>query len=108
MFHFAKFIPVAVATALLALPAVAQTSQQIRFQNNSGQTLQYLYASDSNNDSWEQDLLGQNVLRNGQYFDLTIHNVSNCIYDILMQFENGAELQDQINICQIGTYTIRR
>jgi hypothetical protein len=108
MFHSTKFFTAAVLAALVAVPAVAQTSQQIRFQNNSGQTLQYLYASDSNNSSWEQDLLGQNVLRNGQYFDLTIHNVSNCMYDILMQFENGAELQDQINICQIGTYTIGR
>jgi hypothetical protein len=108
MFHSTKLFTAAVLAALVAVPAVAQTSQQIRFQNNSGQTLQYLYASDSNNSSWEQDLLGQNVLRNGQYFDLTIHNVSNCMYDILMQFENGAELQDQINICQIGTYTIGR
>lgn len=106
MIHFSKLAAAIAVATTLAVPAWAQ-SQQIRFQNNSGQTLVYLYASDSNNQSWEQDLLGQNVLRNGQYFDLTIHNVSNCIYDILMQFESGAELQDQINICNIGTYTIR-
>ena len=105
MSHFSKILPAAAMAIVLAVPAWAQ-SQQIRFQNNSGQTLTYLYASDSNNQNWEQDLLGQNVLRNGQYFDLTIHNVSNCVYDILMQFENGAELQDEINICQIGTYNI--
>ena len=105
MSHFSKILPAAAMAIVLAVPAWAQ-SQQIRFQNNSGQTLTYLYASDSNNQNWEQDLLGQNVLRNGQYFDLTIHNVSNCVYDILMQFENGAELQDEINICEIGTYNI--
>ncbi len=108
MFHFSKFVVAAVVAVSVAAPAIAQTSQQIRFQNNSGVTLQYLYASDSNNSSWENNLLGQNVLRSGQYFDLTIHNVSNCIYDILMQFNNGTEYQDQINICQIGTYTINR
>lgn len=105
MFHFAKVVAAAAVTAAMAIPAYAQ-SYQIRFQNNSGVTLMYLYASDTNNSSWEQDLLGQNVLRPGQYLDLTIHNVSNCMYDVLFQFENGAELQDVVNICQVGTYTI--
>ena len=105
MFHFSKILPAAAMAIVMAVPAWAQ-SQQIRFQNNSGTTLTYLFASDSNNQNWENDLLGQNVLQNGQYLDVTIHNVSNCIYDVLMQFENGAEYQDQINICQIGTYNI--
>jgi hypothetical protein len=63
---------------------------------------------DSNNRYWEQDLMRQNVLQEGQYSDLTIHNFSNCMSDILIQFENGAELQDQINNCLIGACTIGR
>jgi hypothetical protein len=105
MFHYTKIIAAAAVASALAAPAFAQ-SYEIRFQNNSGVTLMYLYASDTNNSSWEQDLLGQNVLRNGQYLDLTIHNVSNCMYDVLFQFENGQELQDVVNICSVGTYTI--
>jgi hypothetical protein len=105
MFHFAKVLAASAVAAVVALPALAQ-SYQIRFQNNSGVTLTYLYASDTNNSSWEQDLLGQNVLRPGQYLDLTIHNVSNCLYDVLFQFDNGMELQDVVNICNVGTYTI--
>jgi hypothetical protein len=106
MFHFTKVLAAAAVASVLALPALAQ-SYQIRFQNNSGVTLMYLYASDTNNSSWEQDLLGQNVLRSGQFLDLTIHNVSNCMYDVLFQFENGAEFTDVVNVCNVGTYTIR-
>jgi len=105
MFHYTRMIAAAAVVSAVAAPAFAQ-SYEIRFQNNSGVTLMYLYASDTNNSSWEQDLLGQNVLRNGQYLDLTIHNVSNCMYDVLFQFENGQELQDVVDICQVGTYTI--
>lgn len=105
MFHYTRMIVAAAVVSAVAAPAFAQ-SYEIRFQNNSGVTLMYLYASDTNNSSWEQDLLGQNVLRNGQYLDLTIHNVSNCMYDVLFQFENGQELQDVVNVCSVGTYTI--
>jgi hypothetical protein len=105
MFHFARVMATAAIVTAVAAPAFAQ-SYEIRFQNNSGVTLMYLYASDTNNSSWEQDLLGQNVLQPGQYLDLTIHNVSNCNYDVLFQFENGQEFQDVVNICQVGTYTI--
>jgi hypothetical protein len=105
MFHYTKMIAMAAIASALAAPAFAQ-SYEIRFQNNSGVTLMYLYASDTNNSSWEQDLLGENVLRNGQYLDLTIHNVSNCMYDVLFQFDNGQELQDVVDICTVGTYTI--
>lgn len=105
MFHSARIIAAAAVFSAFAAPAFAQ-SYEIRFQNNSGVTLMYLYASDTNNSNWEQDLLGENVLQPGQYLDLTIHNVSNCMYDVLFQFENGQELQDVVNICNVGTYTI--
>jgi hypothetical protein len=105
MFHSHRVIAAAAFAIAFAAPAFAQ-SYEIRFQNNSGQTLMYLYASDTNNSEWEQDLLGQNVLQPGQYLDLTIHNVSNCLYDVLFQFDNGQELQDVVDICSVGTYTI--
>lgn len=105
MFHFARAIAAAAVAVAVAAPAMAQ-SFSIRFQNNSGVTLYRLFASDTMNQSWEQDLLGSRVLNSGQYFDLTIHNVSNCFYDVLMEFENGQTLTDVVDICNVGTYTI--
>lgn len=91
--------------ALAAAPAVAQ-SYGVRFQNNSGSTVWRIYSSPTNNNSWEQDLLGQNVLYPGQGLDVTIHNVSNCYYDILIEFENGASLTDTWDICSFSQYNI--
>ncbi|MCX7301464.1 MAG: hypothetical protein NTX73_14040 [Rhodobacterales bacterium] len=105
MYRFDRFVPAAAVILAIATPALAD-SYGIRFRNQTNNVLQYLYASDTNNDNWENDLLGQNVLQPGQYLDVTIHNVSNCMYDVLFQFDNGAELQDQVNVCTVGTYTI--
>lgn len=105
MFQPTKMLAAAAVALLSATPVFAE-SYEIRFQNNSGVSLVYLSAFETNTASWDQNLLGQNVLLNGQYLDLTIHNVSNCMYDVLFQFENGQELQDVVNVCSVGTYTI--
>jgi hypothetical protein len=96
---------VAAVTALSALPAAAQ-SYGIRFQNNSGAVVYRIYSSPTHNNSWENDLLGANVLQPGQHLDVTIHNVSNCYYDLLVEFSNGASFTDVVDICQVGRYTI--
>lgn len=103
-----KIIPGVVAAALLAGPVLAQSTETIRVNNRSGMTLYSLHASPTTNTSWENDLLGNRVLNNGQYFDLTIRNVSNCNYDMRMEFTNGQVLTDQVNVCSIGTYNINR
>jgi hypothetical protein len=105
MFNFRTFIPALAIAATLGSVAAAQ-SQAIRFQNNSGATVYRIYASPVTNGSWENDLLGSNVLTSGRFLDVTIHNVSECNYDLLVQFENGAEFTDVVNICQIGQYNI--
>lgn len=96
----------ALATAaLVALPALAQ-SYQVRFQNNSGAVVYRIYSSPTNNNSWENDLLGQNVLQPGQYLDVTIRNVSNCYYDVLVEFADGSQVVDTYDLCNIAQVNI--
>ena len=96
----------ALAFAVLsAVPAAAQ-SYAVRFQNNSGATVYRLYSSPTNNNNWEQDLLGSNVLYPGQGLDVVIHNVSNCYYDVLVEFESGSSFTDTWDICSYNQYTI--
>ncbi len=90
---------------LSALPAEAQT-YSVRFQNNSGQVVNRIYSSPTNNQNWEQDLLGANVLQPGQYLDVVIYNVSNCYYDVLVEFASGASFTDTWDICTYSQYNI--
>lgn len=91
--------------ALAAVPAAAQ-SYGVRFQNESGETVWRIYSSPTDNGSWEQDLLGSNVLYPGQGLDVTIHNVSNCYYDVLVEFESGYSFTDTFDLCSYSQYTI--
>jgi hypothetical protein len=106
MISFRSFIPaLAIAAASIATTAAAQT-EQIRFQNNSSYTVYRIYASPITNNSWENDLLGNNVLNPGQYLDMTFRNVVECNYDVLIEFSDGVQMTDVVNICQIGLYNI--
>lgn len=101
-----KTIPAVLAAVVLAIPAYAQTSESLRVNNRSGMTLYSLHASPTTNNSWENDLLGQNVLSSGRYIDITIRNVTNCNYDVRLEFTNGQVLTDRVNVCTVGTYNI--
>jgi hypothetical protein len=103
-----RMIAAATALALAALSAVPAAAQSyaVRFQNNSGATVWRIYSSPTNNSSWEQDLLGSNVLYPGQGLDVIIHNVSNCYYDVLIEWESGYQQTDTWDICSYNTYVI--
>ena len=103
-----KLAPAFIAAVVLAAPVAAQSTEAVRVRNQSGMTLYTLHASPTSNSSWENDLLGSRVLNNGQYVDINIRNVTNCNYDMRMEFTNGQVLTDTVNICSIGTYTINR
>lgn len=105
MFNFRSFVAAGAVLAATATAALAQ-SEAIRFQNNTSYTILRLYASPVTNDNWENDILGANVLNPGQFLDVTFQNVYECNYDLLIQFEDGVEMTDVVNICQIGQYNI--
>lgn len=95
-----------IATTALAIPATAQTTERVQVTNRSGQTLLVLQASPTNNPRWEDDLMGRNTLGNGQVFDLTIHNVVNCNYDVRLQFADGDIRIHRVNVCRTNEFTI--
>ena len=106
MFNFRNFIATAAIAMTVAAPAVAQSTQSVTVQNRSGVTLVNFWASARSNNSWENELLGNRVLRSGQNYSMRIQNVVDCIYDFRMEFSNGNTVTDQVNICQISNYTI--
>lgn len=91
---------------LLAAPAMAQDIQY-QLVNNSSLTLMEFYSSPVSNPNWGNDILGANVLSAGSSGTVTIADGSaECAYDIRMVFDNGAVLEDSVDICAMGSYTI--
>lgn len=97
----------AVAVAMVgALPAAAG-DLEFMLSNKSNSALYAFYASPTSEDSWEEDILGDDVLQIGESVKITIADGRRaCDYDFRMEFVDGDVLEDTVNICDLGSYTI--
>jgi hypothetical protein len=100
------------ATALVllgsALPAIAEDIY-FTLYNESSRSLHYFYASPSASSSWGGDLLaGGHTLRAGYSGTVTIADGSTeCYYDFKFIMADGSETEvGEVNICDLGSYTI--
>jgi len=59
--------------------------------NNTGYTVYYVYISQTATDDWEEDVLGDETLSNGEYIDVTLLYPLNVVnrYDIKLVDEDG-------------------
>jgi hypothetical protein len=98
------------AAALLAAGAAMPVmAQDVAYElvNASSLTLMEFYSSPVSNPNWGADILGANVLSAGSTGTVTIADGgTECAYDIRMVFDNGAVLEDSVDICAMGSYTI--
>lgn len=98
-----------VATSALVLPASA-ADHRVDIVNKTGMPLKHFYASVTSTDDWEEDILGRDVLDDGESFEADINDGSGkCKYDFKAVFANGQSLiQKNIDVCTVTTYTYTR
>lgn len=97
-------------SALLALattlPAAA-LDRRVEIINNTGFTIVEFYGSNTGSDSWEEDILGTDVLPSGSSVVIDFDDRSGyCKFDFRAVFEDGDVLEKGgVNICEITTFT---
>jgi hypothetical protein len=91
--------------ATASAPAFAQ-DRRVRIVNNTGFTIVRFYGSNKGSKSWEEDILGADVLGPGQSVNINFDDGTGyCKFDFKAVFNDGEELVSKnINICEIGTY----
>lgn len=106
MISFKKFFAV-IAVCAAGSAAVAQ---DVAFDiiNNSDSTVYYIYTSPSNSNSWREDVLAADqVISPGYQLTVFIYDGSNqCAYDIKFEFDDGSVMTDNIDVCDLLSYTI--
>jgi hypothetical protein len=105
--------PVFVAKTAASAPATQSRdgyNRRVRIHNQTGWTMLRFYASDSRQDSWEEDILGDDVLSSGESIVMNIDDGSGaCVYDFKAEFTNGQELtRMNVNVCEIADYYYTR
>lgn len=105
-----------VGALLLSSMAGAQVAfaQDLTFTliNKTKGTVTYFHASPTNVDQWEDDILGDKVLKPGQSIKITIADGRrNCKYDMRFEFDEAdglEDLEDTQNLCEMGSYTLHQ
>ena len=95
--------------ALLTVGAVPAVAEDVSYNllNNSNLTVVLFHTSPVSDPNWSEDLLGESVLAPGESGVVTLFNASStCDFDVKFVFEDGQELTDQVNVCEMASYTL--
>ena len=87
---FAKLKLVVAAAVLLCASAAALAGDYyVDITNETGYTIMYMYVSPAKSDSWEEDVLGDDVLKSGKTQRVTLTGYKSSIFDIRLVDEDG-------------------
>lgn len=99
----------AVAILSASTPRAAQNRQlDFTLINKTGVTITELYVSPTNVNDWEEDVLGRDVLKNGERVDIQFSRGENtCKWDLKMVDEDDDEgIWKNLDLCKINEITI--
>jgi hypothetical protein len=99
----------AVATfSVLSMGPSEALDRRVRVVNDSSRTMTKFQASNKASKSWEEDILGNDVLKPGQSVVVNINDGTGyCVFDLRATFQGGATVvRRNINICKISSWTI--
>lgn len=96
----------AAVVAVSALSAAAE-DRRVEIVNNTGYTMVEFYGSNKGTNSWEEDILGQDVLPSGYSVMINFDDRSGyCKFDFRAVFDDGDEvIENNVNVCEIGRFT---
>ena len=99
-------LAVMIATTALTPGMASAEDRRVRIINETNHIIVRFYASNVNATSWEEDILGDSVLKPGQSVVVNIDDGSGyCQYDFKAVFDDGDALErKQIDVCKISSY----
>ena len=105
-----------VAVMLLAVTAVASTvaapvqrrNLDFTLVNKTGLTIDEVYLSPTSDDDWGKDVMGRDVLKNGEKVDITFSSEeTECNWDLkIVDEEEDAVEWDKLNLCTANEITL--
>ena len=108
-----RILLAAVCAAALALtaPAGAQEAKQnFKLVNKNGYELKALYVSPSKSDDWEDDVLGQDTLGDGEAVNVRFKaKTSTCKWDLKVTYsdDDSSAVWSNIDLCTVEKITIK-
>lgn len=107
----AGFAALLIAASVSGATVQAQSrdgrDRRVIIVNNTEHDMVEFHASNVRTDSWQEDILGDEVLESGHQVVVRIDDGTGyCMYDFKAVFDNGQVLiRHNVNVCQIVRYT---
>lgn len=101
-------ITVTTALFLLANPAAADP-RNFTLTNNTGKTIDELYVSPSNEEEWEEDVLGVETLEDEDEaeIDFSQDDRDECEYDLKIVFDDDSSaVWEDVDLCEIEDVSV--
>lgn len=95
-----------IACSLLAAPSFAK-DRRVDVVNKTGYTMTSFYASSVDEESWEEDMLANDTLEDGETLEADIDDGTDaCVYDFRADFSDGSKVvKRKVNVCEVATFT---
>lgn len=107
---FTRTLLVAAAFSLAVAPGVAgaQGQQDFLLTNSTGYDIAEIYVAPASSDNWEEDVMGDDTLDNGQGVRIQFPlKAKQCIYDIKVVWTDGDEAQwRKFDLCTVSHITL--
>lgn len=97
--------------ALLALVAGSAAADELVFtiKNSTSSVVNAFYTSPVGEESWEEDVFGDQVLAPGETITITINDGRRaCKYDMRFEFQGNRleDMEDTQDLCEVDEYEI--
>lgn len=100
-------IAIVLLAGLAAGPAVAGT-QDFTLVNQTGVEIYRLYVSETSNENWEEDVLGDSVLPDGARINIDFHGRTACMWDMMVTDEQDNSVEwSAINLCEASVVVLK-
>ena len=88
--------------------ADAPTGQDFNIINKTGHIVKELNVETSDKDDWGPNILGSDVLRDGETGKVTIkHEADDCKWDIRATYDDGDTTEmKEVDLCKVSTVTL--
>lgn len=88
--------------------ALAEGKQNFTLKNRTGYTIAEVYVSPAKSDDWEEDVMGGDVLANGQNVNIQFsRDAKSCVWDLKVIYDDEEEAEwTGFDLCKVSTISV--
>ncbi len=93
---------------VLASSSASAEDRKVKIINETNHTVVHFYGSNAGSTSWEEDVLGDDVLKPGKSVTVNFDDGTGyCKFDFLAKFDDGTKAEKHgIDVCETSTFRL--